>query len=82
MRMGVEHGLPGVSPSVKDHPVSALRQTLLHCDPVRLGRHLVQEAVARGGDCGQIGEMHPRDDQDMHRRLRVYVTERNGAVTV
>jgi len=80
--MGVEHGLPGVTPGVKDHPVSALGQALLHRDPVRLRRHLVQQAVVRGGDRGQIGEVHPRDDQDMHRRLRVHITESNGTVTV
>jgi hypothetical protein len=82
MRMSVEHGLPGVGPGVKDHPVSALGHALSHRDPVRLGRHLVQQAVARGGDRGQISEVHPRDNQDMYRRLRIYVTERNGSVTV
>jgi len=82
MRVRVRHGLPGVGAGVKDHPIPARGQTLSHRHPMRLRRHLVQQAISRRGDRGQVSEMNPRDDQDVYRRLGIDVTERNGAITI
>lgn len=80
--MRVRHSLPGVGTGVKDHPITALRQALIDRYLMRLRRHLVQQALARRGDRGEISEVHPRDYQHMHGRLGVDVTECNGAVTI
>jgi hypothetical protein len=52
MRVRMRHGLPGVGTGVKDHPIPGRGQALIHRDPMRLRRHLIQQAIACRGDRG------------------------------
>jgi hypothetical protein len=82
MRVGVSHRLARVGTGIKDDPISARRDALGHRDPMRLGDHLVEQAIARRGDGGQIGSVLPRDNQYMDGGLGIDVTESDRGVTL
>jgi hypothetical protein len=77
--MHVVHGLPGLRPGVEHDPVPALCHAKLAGYHGCLRRDFVKQAVAGLGERGQIGVVLFRDHEHMHRALRVYVLERNGA---
>ena len=82
MRVHVRDGLSGVLPGVEDDPVASRLNALGDRDLACRGDELVKLAVAGGGQGRHIGEMIPRDYQDVRRRLRVEVTEGDNPLPV
>jgi hypothetical protein len=66
---------------VEDHPVTAVSDIFLDRDPVGLGGYLIQQPLAGRSQGRKIRIVFPRDNQDMHGSLRIYIPERNGART-
>src|ERR1700729_295314 len=75
VRVRVRHRLAGLRPGVEHDPVARVRHALVLRDLRRLLGHLLQQAVAGRRERGQIGVVLPRNDQHVHRRLRIYVTK-------
>lgn len=73
--MHVEHRLPAPGPGVEDDTVAVGRDPLGLRDPVRLGRHLGQQAAVRGGQRGQVRVVLLGDDKDVGGGLRVEIPE-------
>src|ERR1700733_3594502 len=79
VRVRVRYRLAGLRPGVEHDPVARVRHALVLRDLRRLLGHLLQQAVAGRRERGQVGTVLPRNDQHMHRRLRIYVTKCNSA---
>ena len=65
---------------VEDDPVAAGGDAFILRHPVRLGRHLRQQAIARPGERGQVRIVVLWDDEDVGGRPGIDVTEGEGAV--
>lgn len=79
VRVYVVDGLAGVVPRVEHHPVAGLRHACLGRRQRRLSRDLVEQAIARLRDRGQVLMVLFRYHQNVQRRLRVYVLECDSA---
>src|SRR5258708_598204 len=82
MRVCVLARLPRLGPGVDHAPVARLGHSRLARDELRLGHQLVEQPVAGLGQRGQIGVVRFGDNQHVHRRLRVYVPERERTRTL
>src|SRR5215831_18650876 len=79
MGVGVKHRLARPGTGVEDHPVPGLAHPFVLGDLVRQGHHLAQQAGVGRGQRRQIGIMVLRYHQHVGGRLRVDVTEGEGA---
>jgi hypothetical protein len=75
----VVNRLAGLWPGVEHDPVAGLGHTRVARDQSRLRGKLVKQTVTGRGQRGQVRMVLSRDNQHVHRRLRVYVLEGNGA---
>lgn len=82
MRVHVPDSLAAVRTGIEDHPVPAVRDAFRPGYQVCLCRDLVKQAVPRSGEGSETRIMLPRNHQDMHRSLRIDVTERNRTPTL
>ena len=73
--MRVRDRLAAVHAGVEDNPVAGLGYPLSCRHRIRLRRDFIQEPAAGGRERRKIGIVILWYDQDMHGRLRVYVTE-------
>jgi len=82
MRVHVVDRLPGFPAGVEDDPVPDSLDALGVGDLTRHGDDFVKQSAARGGERCHVRKMPPRDHEDMCRRLRVDVTERDRPLPV
>jgi hypothetical protein len=75
----VVNRLAGLWPGVEHDPVAGLGQARAARDQGRLCGKLVKQTVTGLGQRDQVRMVLSRDNQHVHRRLRVYVLEGNGA---
>src|SRR5437764_9946485 len=78
----VEHRLARLRAGVEDDAVAAAGDALILRHPVRLGRHLRQQAITGADERGQVWIVVPGDDEDVRGRLRIDVTESYGAIAL
>jgi hypothetical protein len=79
VRVHVVNRLAGLRPGVEHHPVPGLGHARAGRDQGRLRCKLVKQAITGLGERRQVRMVLSRDNQHVHRRLRVYVLERDGA---
>ncbi len=72
MHMG--HGLAGVPTGVEDHTISGISDALSNRHLMRLGRDLREQPFLGCGG-GQVAVMIAGNDENVNRRLRIYVAE-------
>jgi hypothetical protein len=82
VRVDVLDGLAGVGPRVEHHTVTGVGHAFGPRDLVRQRYHVVKQAVIGLGEGGHVLVVLLGNDQDMQRRLRVDVAERQGTVTL
>jgi len=82
VRVHVPHGLPGVPAGVEDDPVPGGLDALGIRDLPCYANQLVEQPVTRGRQRRHIGEVVPRDHEDVGWRLGVEVAEGDGPLPV
>jgi hypothetical protein len=82
VRVHVPDGLPAVLTGVEDDPVAAVLDALGRGDLTGGADKLVKQAAARRGERPHVGEVIPRDHQDMRWRLRADVAEGDDPLSV
>jgi hypothetical protein len=77
--MHMIHRLTAVSPGVEDDAVASVRDALGYRDLPCVGDQLGQQAGVSRRQLAQVRIVLPRDDQDMHRGLRIDVSESDSS---
>src|SRR5579875_3552814 len=83
VQVDVRHGLARVGAGVEHEAVAAaaaVADAFRHRDAMRLGDDLGEQPGVRGGERRGVGIVPLGDDEDVHRRLRVDVAERQHPV--
>jgi len=73
----VEDGLPGLRIAVEHRPVAAIRVSILAREGRGTAHHLADELIVVRGQIVEGGDVPARHDEDVHRRLRIDVPERD-----
>src|SRR5215469_6541139 len=82
MRVHVPDRLPRFRTRVEHDPVSAVGDTLVGGDLVRLGDELVEQAISGTGQGGDVRNMVARNHQDVRGRLGIDVAEGDDPLAV
>ena len=78
--MDVEHGLTGGGVTVEHRAVSAFGESALGGDCSRTADHRTHEGIVAALDVVHRRDVFARNDEDVHRRLRIDVVEGDKAV--
>jgi hypothetical protein len=78
MSVDMPDSLTAMWPGIEDNPVAILGNALGDGDLVGVCDHVGEQPVTGLVELGQGGEVPPRDHQDMYRRLRVDIAERDS----
>jgi hypothetical protein len=76
----VPDSLARVRAGVKDHPVALLRDAFGDCDIVGMRDDPRQQTLIGRGQLAQADVVGARDNENMYRRLRIDVTERDSPI--
>ena len=82
MAMQMGHRLSGIRAVVEHEAKATLSQALLPCDFCRLQQDMAQYGFVFFGGSADAGYWFARNDEDMHRRARLYVAKGNDVLVL